>query len=48
MFATNYAVVSEMVVTDIEPSTTNIPIREAFGYDQILSDYRINILADYQ
>lgn len=27
-----------MVVTDIEPSATNIPIREAFGKDQILSD----------
>lgn len=38
LFSTNYAVVSEMVVTDIEPSTTNIPIREAFGKDQILSD----------
>lgn len=38
LFATSYAVVSEMVVTDIEPSATNIPIREAFGKDQILSD----------
>ena len=38
LFSTNYAVVSEMVVTDIEPYTTNIPIREAFGKDQILSD----------
>ena len=38
LFSTNYAVVSEMVVTDIEPSTTNIPLREAFGKDQILSD----------
>lgn len=38
LFSTNYAVVLEMVVTDIEPSTTNIPIRETFGKDQILSD----------
>ena len=38
LFSTSYAVVSEMVVTDIEPSTTDIPIREAFGKDQILSD----------
>ena len=27
-----------MVVTNIEPSATDIPIREAFGKDQILSD----------
>ena len=38
LFSTSYAVVSEMVVTDIKPSTTDIPIREAFGKDQILSD----------
>ena len=38
LFATSYAVVSEMVVTDIEPSVTNIPAREAFGKNQILSD----------
>ena len=38
LFATSYAVVSEMVVTDIEPSATNIPVRESFGKDQILSD----------
>ena len=38
LFATSYAVVSEMVVTDIEPSATNIPAREAFGKNQILSD----------
>lgn len=38
LFSTNYAVVSEMVVTDIEPSTANIPLREAFGKGQILSD----------
>lgn len=37
LFSTSYAVVSEMVVTDIKPSTTDIPIREAFGKDQILS-----------
>lgn len=38
LFATSYAVVSEMVVTDVELSATNIPIREAFSKDQIFSD----------
>ena len=38
LFATSYAVVSEMVVTDIKSSATDIPVREAFGKDQILSD----------
>ena len=38
LFSTSYAVVSEMMVTNIEPSATDIPIREAFGKDQILSD----------
>ena len=38
LFATSYAVVSEMVVTDIKPSATDIPVRETFGKDQILSD----------
>lgn len=38
LFSTNYAIVSEMVVTDIEPSAANIPAREAFGKNQVLSD----------
>ncbi len=38
LFSTSYAVVSEMVVTDIKPSVSNIPAREAFGKNQILSD----------
>ena len=38
LFATSYAVVSEMVVTDIKPSAADIPVRETFGKDQILSD----------
>ncbi len=38
LFATNYAVVSEMVVTDIEKATAGIPSREAFGRNEIFSD----------
>lgn len=38
LFSTNYAVVSEMVVTDIKPSITNIPVHETFSKDQIFSD----------
>lgn len=38
LFATSYAVVSEMVVTDIKPSAADIPVRETFDKDQILSD----------
>lgn len=38
LFATSYAVVSEMVVTDIKPSADAIPVREAFGTEQALSD----------
>ena len=38
LFATSYAVVSEMVVTDIKPFAADIPVRETFGKDQILSD----------
>ncbi len=38
LFSTNYSVVSEMVVTDIEPSPANIPLRESFGQKEIFSD----------
>ena len=38
LFSTSYAVVSEMVVTDIKPAEANIPAREAFGRRQIFSD----------
>lgn len=38
LFSTAYAVVSEMVMTDIKPSATHIPLRDSFGKDQVLSD----------
>lgn len=38
LFSTSYAVVSEMVVTDIKPFSANIPLRETFRKSQIFSD----------
>lgn len=38
LFSTNYTVVSEMVMTDIQKSDTTIPVKETFGRNQIFSD----------
>ncbi|MDH6341385.1 hypothetical protein M2480_000137 [Parabacteroides sp. PFB2-12] len=38
LFATNYTINSEMVVTDSKPADTTIPSREAFKQNQSLSD----------
>ena len=43
LFSTNYAIISEMVVTDVNmKNVTEIPRREAFRADQVLSDKVMN------
>lgn len=38
LFATGYTILSEMVVTDIQKATHNIPYKDSFRRNQILSD----------